>query len=273
MKLILTHILFFFTVMLYAQTTPEESAKLKRERVKSRTTLSENYDINVVNEYQSWRKEEFDAEGNLIVADILYFVRGLEQLLNRKEYFEYDSLGNVTLIRRVYSTYEESDQYTYTYDEKGNILKKQHDHFEDDRKTYTRFYEYAYNDEGLLMHRYYRGAKMELYTITTFEYDSLHRKIKEITCDRKRCKVPLDVKTYVYDDHGNCVEDKTIDKDGDVTIYTAEYDAHGNVLKWISANGVLNRVYNTQNLETELFFTNQAGLIERRVHTKYEYFE
>lgn len=120
--------------------------------------------------------------------------------LTRRNYFEYDKKGNVTMEISFTDTNSIKTKETYTYNKKGN--ETEHSVYDSANvlilkttTTYDRF-----QSKQLVI--VYNGSI--IVEKTTFEYDAFGRKITELTIDAEGRQIKK--YTYKYDKRGNLTE-------------------------------------------------------------------
>jgi RHS repeat-associated protein len=123
------------------------------------------------------------------------------------EFFTYDSLGNRTsshlsssYIYDAANQIQEDDQFTYTFDDNGNLIVKE------DKSSLDRW-EYGYNFENRLISvEKYDGGVSPPSLKFGYSYDGLDRRIAVI--------VNSDTTTYIYDDQNFLLEHNGSDSVG-----------------------------------------------------------
>lgn len=120
--------------------------------------------------------------------------------LTRRNYFEYDKKGNVTLEITFNDANTIKTKETYTYNKKGNEIE--HSIYDSSNvliskitTTYDRF-------QSKQMVIVYNGTS--IVEKTTFEYDAFGRKISELAVDAEGRQIKK--YTYKYDIRGNLTE-------------------------------------------------------------------
>ena len=159
---------------------------------------------------------ETTSKGNLLRKEFNY----LGELIHTIEYDKHKNPVVTTTFDKLKSS---SIKTTYTYDNKGNILKEK----SDDSKDYMKF---AYDKKGNLINKteYLDGLK---YYITDYRYDAENRRIEfKKTGERhgqngRKELITLEYSTTQYDSNGNYIGD-----DGSIR-FKYENDKNGNWIK------------------------------------------
>ena len=104
-----------------------------------------------------------------------------------------------------------TNEYTFHYDQNGNILEEKHRCWSDDQSEYTtETTSYIYDKEGKLTEKYERNGESQHpltddYTYKTiYSYDDKGRLVEENSCDKENIH-PKKV-SYQYDERGNKTE-------------------------------------------------------------------
>ena len=98
-----------------------------------------------------------------------------------------------------------TNEYTFHYDQNGNILEEKHKSWSDDQSKYTiESTSYIYDKEGKLIEEYHRNGDSQLPPTddfaykTIYSYDDKGRLVEENACDKENIH-PKKV-SYQYDE-------------------------------------------------------------------------
>lgn len=209
--------------------------------------------------------EEYDSEGRLIKE--IEGAPGSRGGYTRE--YTYDKNSNC--IKKVSTQNGFSPDYTYyTYDEKGNMVKKDVIYPQSELH-----FGYAYNDAGLLIKEWDAASNGGT---TTYEYDGRGLLIRK-NYYPYGAKEPSDVREYVYDESGNKIKESSCYNGTPMELFTWTYDENGNMISELLGvyenNGelfyktALHRLYDEHNnLIGESYDPYHT---EVTPHTKYTY--
>lgn len=179
------------------------------------------------NEAETRSELSYDEQGR--VTEVLTYQNG--EPITRQTCV-YDDRGNLTEKRIVDVQYDVLiEAALYTYDEKGNQIKKEY-YLEGDISTTA----YAYNEQGMQTNSVLIKSDGTV-TETTTGYDSRGNVIEKAEYIRDVLQY---CRTYVYDENGRLVKE-TEDTRTKKTTKTYEYDNGGN--KTACYNGNIKTVY------------------------------
>jgi len=149
----------------------------------------------------------------------------------------YNANGDIT-----YRLYEDKvsgnrDEYTYTYDANGVLVKLRCNSVYDGT-DYSYTETYTYNGDVRTNSTVYDGEDFPYISYTSFSYDSEGR----ITKEEYSSEFYSTTNEYAYDKQGNITLEKWSDSDGNFWSYSYVYDAKGRVIKQEYQDDTMNTI-------------------------------
>lgn len=135
--------------------------------------------------------------------------------------YEYDEKGNMILKVNINED-GDVDRYTYEYDENGNLISEEHV----GPDWYEYQYTYGYDENGNMLFSkaaYEDGDQKQ----STYQYDEKGNLISEVSIDRNGDKYQY---AYAYDENGNMIYKEDVRSGGDTYSTQYNYDENGNLV-------------------------------------------
>jgi hypothetical protein len=183
--------------------------------------------------YAGYQEYSYDEDGRL--ASLIEYDYD-DNLVGQNKY-EYDEEGRLSKLTEYYGLV--SDTETYTYDEKGNLVKSRKEDeygtlirmsthaydakgnkirtvtYNPDTEEPSRISEFNYDPNGSLLEETVSDPDGAVLTRKTYKYDSKNRKTEYAEQDLATGKITT--RTYKYDPQGNLTEETRSVKSGDET--------------------------------------------------------
>ncbi len=191
----------------------------------------------------SFKANDGSSDSQIATVDIK--VQGYKIATKKNTYsnltYTYDTRGNLVKKHTSYSTYR-GNIITYTYDTNDNMLKKSYDYNADGKIDYQYFY--TYNKHNDLLKKSYDSnadgiidSEIDCYSYT---YDDNGKVLEKIitSCNKSNQFTKKEIYTYTYDQNANLITKVYKQyaqsynyKDQKEGVYTYTYDQNNNLIK------------------------------------------